>query len=142
MKHLHENIYVGGQISAQDFDALAHAGIKVIINNRPDGEEPGQLSYTEAAKLAEERGMEYHYLPMANGQPLAESTVHDFKAVLDATTDPVFIHCRSGMRSSVIWALGQIPTGTISVDEAIAKAKDAGIPLDNARAMLEAVVPA
>lgn len=142
MKHLHENIYVGGQISAQDFDALAHAGIKVIINNRPDGEEPGQLSYTEAAKLAEERGMEYHYLPMANGQPLPESTVNDFKAVLDATTDPVFIHCRSGMRSSVIWALGQIPTGTITVDEAISKAKDAGIPLDNARAMLESVVPA
>ncbi|GHA01927.1 hypothetical protein GCM10008090_08930 [Arenicella chitinivorans] len=142
MKHLHQNIHVGGQITAQDFDALAQAGIKVIINNRPDGEEPGQLSHADATKLAEERGMEYHYLPMANGQPLPESTVHDFKEVLDATTDPIFIHCRSGMRSTVIWALGQIPAGSITVDEAISKAKDAGIPLDNVRAMLESVVPA
>ena len=43
MKHLYENIYVAGQLLADDFAELAQAGIKVVINNRPDNEEAGQL---------------------------------------------------------------------------------------------------
>ena len=43
------------------------------------------------------------------------------------------------MRSSFIWALGVIPTGKVTVDEAIEKAHAAGVPLGNARAVLESV---
>lgn len=139
MKLLHNNIYVAGQINAFDFDSLKAVGIKTIINNRPDQEEAGQFSSTDAAKLASEHGISYHYLPMANGQPLPATLVADFKAIVDATDDGILVHCRSGMRSSFIWALGQIPAGTISVDEAIEKAHAAGIPLGNARAALESV---
>ncbi|MFT6724458.1 MAG: hypothetical protein ACJARN_001323 [Arenicella sp.] len=139
MKQLHNKLYVGGQINALDFDALKAAGIKTIINNRPDNEEPGQFSSTDANTLANEHGMTYHYLPMANGQPLPPTLVADFKAIIDASDEGVLIHCRSGMRSAFIWALGQIPVGAISVDDAIDKAHAAGIPLGNARAMLESV---
>jgi len=140
MKHLHDNIYVGGQINATDFPKIKDAGISMIINNRPDDEEPGQLSAAEAAQLASEHQLEYHSLPMANGQPLPDNLVHDFKALIEKSKNDnvsVLAHCRSGMRSSFIWALGQIPTGSISVDEAIEKAQAAGIPLANARAVLE-----
>jgi uncharacterized protein (TIGR01244 family) len=139
MKQLHNNLYVGGQITALDFESLKAAGIRTIINNRPDNEEAGQFSSTDAAKLANENEISYHYMPMANGQPLPATLVADFKAVLDATDQGILIHCRSGMRSAFIWALGQIPTGSISVDEAIEKAHAAGIPLGNARAALESV---
>lgn len=137
MKHLHQNLYVGGQINASDFTEFKEAGITVIINNRPDNEESGQLNSTEAELLATEHGMTYHYLPMANGQPLSANLVDDFKAALESTDGGVLAHCRSGMRSSFIWALGQIPTGSVSVDDAIGKAEKAGIPLANARAVLE-----
>ena len=43
------------------------------------------------------------------------------------------------MRSSFIWALGKIADGNISVDQAIEVAAAAGIPLNNARAVLESV---
>lgn len=139
MKLLHKHIYVAGQISALDFESLKSSGIKTIINNRPDNEEPGQFSSHEAAKLAEENGIAYHYLPMANGQPMPPTLVEDFKAIIDTSNEAILVHCRSGMRSSFIWALGQIPDGQITVDDAIEKAQAAGIPLGNARASLESV---
>jgi sulfide:quinone oxidoreductase len=141
MKKLHEQIYVAGQINQVDFEPLKRAGIKTIINNRPDNEEPGQLSSDDAAKLAAENGIAYHYLPMVNGEPLTATLVEDFKTIIEASQGKVLAHCRSGMRSSFIWALGQIPTGQISVDDAIEKAQAAGIPLNNVRAVLESVQP-
>lgn len=141
MKHLHNKIYVAGQISTDDFPALQAAGIKTIINNRPDNEEPGQISAAQASELAQENGIAYHYLPMANGQPMGETLIADFKAVVDNTDEPILAHCRSGMRSSFIWALGQIAADNVSVDEAIDAAQGAGIPLANQRAILESVKP-
>lgn len=139
MKQLHKQIYVAGQINALDFESLTSAGIKTIINNRPDNEEPGQFNSVEAAKLAEQNGITYHYLPMVNGQPMPPTLVADFKTIVESNSEGVLIHCRSGMRSAFIWALGQIPAGNIGVDEAIEKAQAAGIPLGNARAVLESV---
>ena len=141
MKQLFDNIFVAGQINASDFPAMVEAGVKVIINNRPDNEEPGQFSSTDAEQLAKEHGIAYHYLPMANGQPLPENLVNDFKTIVNSTNDPILTHCRSGMRSSFLWALGQIEDGKVGVDQAIDCAQSAGIPLANARAVLESVKP-
>ena len=77
----------------------------------------------------------------ANGQPLPENLVEDFKSIVNATDEPILTHCRSGMRSSFIWALGQIADGKVSVDQAVESAQNAGIPLANARAVLESVKP-
>jgi len=141
MKNLFNNIFVAGQINPSDFPTMVEAGIKVIINNRPDNEEPGQFLSTDAEQLAKEHGIAYHYLPMANGQPLPENLVSDFKAIVNGTDEPILTHCRSGMRSSFIWALGQVEDGKITVDQAVDCAQNAGIPLANARAVLESVKP-
>ena len=140
MKKLFQNIYVSGQLNPDDFKKLADEGIKTIINNRPDDEESGQLEHTRAAQLSADNGIDYHYLPMPNGQPLPPTLIEDFKSVLDNTEQPILAHCRSGMRSSFLWAMGQIPTGKVTVDQAIEAATGAGIPLNNARATLESVV--
>lgn len=139
MKHLYENLFVAGQLSENDFQKLKDAGINTVINNRPDNEEPNQLSATAAADLAEQLGMQYHYLPMANGQPMPADLVAKFKAILEDSQAAVLAHCRSGMRSSFIWALGAISEGSVTVDQAIDAASAAGIPLGNARAALEQV---
>jgi len=137
MKQLHQNLYVAGQISALDFEHIKSSGITTIINNRPDNEEAGQYSSDDAAEVAKQHGIDYHYLPMANGQAMPETLVDDFKRIIDSAEGAVLAHCRSGMRSSFIWALGEIPTGAVTVDQAIEKANSAGIPLGNARAVLE-----
>jgi len=141
MKHLYKNLYVSGQLKACDFEQLSEAGIKTIINNRPDDEEQNQLSAEEAAKLAQQHNINYHYLPMANGQPLPPTLVSDFRTIMQSSEGDVLAHCRSGMRSSFIWALGELPNGEITVDQAINAAQEAGIPLGNARPVLENVAP-
>ncbi len=141
MKKIHDQLYLAGQISLSDLDSFVEAGITTIINNRPDNEEPGQISAEQVAAAAQTLGIDYHYLPMFNGQPLPETLVADFKTALENSKGPVLAHCRSGMRSSFLWALGQIPTGSITVDQAIDAAQAAGIPLANARAVLESVQP-
>lgn len=139
MKHLSDHLYVAGQLNAIDIQQAAAAGIKTIINNRPDDEESGQFSHQDANSLASSLGLDYHYLPMANGQPMPATLVDDFYTVIANTDEPILAHCRSGMRSSVIWAIGQIENGKIDPNQAIAAATAAGIPLENARALLESI---
>ena len=141
MKKINDQLYLAGQISLSDLDSFVEAGIKTIINNRPDNEEPGQLAAEDVRSAAEDLGIEYHHLPMVNGQPLPDTLVSDFKAALENSKGPVLAHCRSGMRSSFLWALGQIPTGSVTVDQAIDAAQAVGIPLGNARQALESVQP-
>lgn len=137
MKKLYDQLYVAGQLTADDFEHIAAAGIKTIINNRPDNEAAEQLGHEPAAKLAAALGMAYHYLPMQNGVPLPPILVEDFRRILNNADAPVLAHCRSGMRSSFIWALGQIAQGNVTVEQAITAASEAGIPLNNVRAILE-----
>ncbi len=139
MRHLHEQLFVAGQISAADIDTLKAEGFTAIINNRPDNEEPGQPSAESIEALAKAAGLKYIHLPMANGQPLPENVVGDFRALVTDSEEKVLAHCRSGMRSSVIWALGAIAAGEVTVDDAINKGAAAGIPLQNVRALLESV---
>ncbi len=141
MKNLHDNLFVAGQINASDFLKFKEAGVTTIINNRPDGEEVEQLSAAQAEELAKKHGINYHYLPMANGQPLPPNLIEEFKSIVAASDGKILAHCRSGMRSSFIWALGAIPDSKVTVDEAIEAAQKAGIPLQNARAVLESVKP-
>lgn len=139
MNKLHDNLLVSKQIQASDFQAIKEAGVTAIINNRPDGEEPGQLSSQEAIELAAQHGIDYHYLPMANGQPLPSDLVSNFRSVLNSNEGIVLAHCKSGMRSSFIWAMGAIADGEVTADQAIEAGQNAGIPLNNARAVLESI---
>ncbi|MCH2192126.1 MAG: TIGR01244 family sulfur transferase [Gammaproteobacteria bacterium] len=139
MKTLYRNILVAGQIDAATIKQLKELGISTIINNRPDGEEPGQLTANEDQVLARVVGVEYLYLPMANGRPLPENLVEDFRNAVDNAEGNVLAHCRSGMRSSFIWALGAIAAGEVDVDQAINAAQNAGIPLQNARSVLQSI---
>ena len=139
MKPLYKNILVGGQIDPSSISQLKELGVSTIINNRPDNEETDQLSAAEARKLANDAGIEYVFLPMANGRPLPENLVEDFRNAVDNAEGNVLAHCRSGMRSSFIWALGAIAAGEVDVDQAINAAQNAGIPLQNARSVLQSI---
>src|SRR5260221_5359356 len=61
---LTDRVTVAPQIAAADFAALAAAGVRTVINNRPDGEELGQLSSAEAARLAAAAGLAYRHIPV------------------------------------------------------------------------------
>jgi uncharacterized protein (TIGR01244 family) len=101
---------VTGRLDRLDIDALAHAGVRTIINNRPDGEDPGQLPAAEARRLAEALGIAYHHIPIT-AATLSRADVDAFAATLRDAPAPVVAHCRSGTRSTLLWALSQMREG-------------------------------
>jgi uncharacterized protein (TIGR01244 family) len=99
-----------GALGRAEIEGLAAAGIKTIVNNRPDGEDPGQLPAAEARRLAEAHGIAYHHIPVT-AQSLARGDVDAFAATLDEAPAPVVVHCRSGTRSTLLWALTRLRAG-------------------------------
>jgi sulfide:quinone oxidoreductase len=104
---------VAGRLDRADVDALARAGVRTIINNRPDGEDPGQLPAAEARRIAEAHGIAYHHIPIT-AATLSRADVDAFAAVLRDAPAPVVAHCRSATRSTLLWALTRMREGANS----------------------------
>jgi sulfide:quinone oxidoreductase len=101
---------VTGRLDRADIDALTRAGVRTIINNRPDGEDPGQLSAAEARQRAAAQGVAYHHIPITAAS-LTRADVDAFAAAVKSAPGPVVAHCRSGTRSSLLWALTRLEDG-------------------------------
>ena len=74
------------------------------MNNRPDGESPGQPKNEDLARVAAELGLNYVYIPVVSGQ-LTQQNVDDFNRVCEDLEGPVLLFCRSGARCTVLWQL-------------------------------------
>lgn len=103
---INESLSVAGQIGKSDIAELAKSGFATIINNRPDNEEPGQLTAAEAEAEAKKRGLEYRYLPIVTGN-ISRAQVAEFQRLLLRSPNPVLAHCRSGTRCYLMWAAGR-----------------------------------
>jgi sulfide:quinone oxidoreductase len=110
LAELAPGLSAAGKLDRADIEALADAGVKTIINNRPDGEDPGQLPAADAKKLAESRGIAYHHIPFT-AATLTKAEVDAFAATLASATGPIVAHCRSGTRSTLVWALTRMREG-------------------------------
>jgi uncharacterized protein (TIGR01244 family) len=100
-----EQFATAPQISPQDMAAIAAHGFHTVINNRPDGEGgPDQPTSATMAQAAQAAGLTYHYLPVISGQ-ITHEQVAQFAELLKAAPGPVLAFCRSGARSTNIWAM-------------------------------------
>lgn len=97
-------VRVAGQIGPQDVAAAREQGVALIVNNRPDGEEPGQPASAEVEAWAREAGLDYAWMPV-RGLP-AEADVRALAARMRSGGD-ILIYCRSGMRSAALWAMAE-----------------------------------
>jgi sulfide:quinone oxidoreductase len=101
---------VTGRLDRSDIEALAHGGVRTIVNNRPDGEDPGQLPAADARHVAKAHGLAYHHIPIT-AATLSRADVDAFAAILRDAPAPVVAHCRSGTRSALLWALSRMREG-------------------------------
>ena len=122
-----DGLSVAPQVTEADIRAAHAAGFRTIINNRPDGEEPGQLPSAEAARLATELGLSYVYLPAT--MPTLEAVAPAFGQALAGSPGPVLAHCRSGTRSTILWALAEAKAGAHNPDAILRIAASAGYDL-------------
>jgi len=121
-----ERLSVSPQISVEDVAGAAREGFGLIINNRPDGEAPGQPTSAEISAAADAAGVAYLYVPVVGAPTLAQAQA--VKAALDEAGGRALAFCRSGTRSINTWALGEAAAGAAS-DELIAAGANAGYDL-------------
>ncbi|KQT58678.1 phosphatase [Methylobacterium sp. Leaf456] len=107
---------VAGQPSPHEIADLGREGVALLINNRPDGEEPGQPGSAAERAAAETAGVGYLDLPVT-GPTITRAAVEDFRAAVAAAPGPVVAHCRSGTRSLTLWALGEVLAGRLRRDD-------------------------
>ena len=131
---LDDHISVAGQLAPEDMAAAAAAGFTTIVNNRPDGEQSGQPAGVEIAAAARAAGLDYHAVPVGH-DGMGRVQVDAMQAALVGAGGPVLAFCRSGTRSTLLWALARSAMGD-DAETLVAKAAAAGYDLSPIRAHL------
>ena len=125
---LADGIQVFGQITKDDIRTAADAGVSVIINNRPDGEEPGQPTNSELASAAAECHIAWIHIPVIPGQMSMVEVEGMIRAIGEA--DGVALaFCRTGTRSTNLWGLAMAASKQLPPGEIMQKAAAAGYDL-------------
>ncbi|WP_428424904.1 TIGR01244 family sulfur transferase [Methylibium sp.] len=117
---------VAPQLAAADMRAIAEAGFRSVICNRPDGEGSDQPVYGEIERSATDQGLQVRYLPAESGKVTDEQGAA-FGALMAELPKPVLAFCRTGMRSTTMWALSQ--AGRMSLPQIIELSSKAGFDL-------------
>lgn len=119
-RKLDDAFTAAGQIQPEDVAEAAAAGYRLVINNRPEGEEPGQPSAADIEVAAQAAGLGYVAIPVDHSG-MRRDQVDAMKAALEQTDGPVLAFCRSGTRSTYLWTLARAEMGDAPA-ELIAKA--------------------
>ncbi|MCJ2131364.1 TIGR01244 family sulfur transferase [Methylobacterium sp. E-045] len=122
---------VSGQPSEAEIADLSTRGFALLINNRPEGEEPGQLGSAAEAAAAEAAGLAYLHLPVT-GPGITHEDIARFREAVEGASGPVLAHCRSGTRSLTLWALSEVLAGRLSRDDILAYGRERGFDLGGA----------
>lgn len=133
-KALTPSLSVSPQLNEADVAQAARDGFRAIIDNRPDGEEPGQLSAVEMQALAASHGLGFAHVPTVGGK-ISDGDVAGMADALMRLDEPVLAYCRTGTRSTTLWALTQ--AGAQPADTLIGIAAGAGYDLSALRPRLE-----
>lgn len=125
-RSLAPDVWAAPQIAFEDLPGIADLGVRLVVNNRPDGEDAGQPSSAEMEAAVRAAGLDYVHAPVA-GMP-GPDAVRAVAAVLEAG-EPVLMYCRSGTRSTVTWALAMRALDRAGPDELREAAANAGYDL-------------
>ena len=134
-RQLDDKMLVSPQIAPEQVAEAAALGVTMIVNNRPDGEAPDQPAGSAIAAAAQAAGIGYRHIPVAGG--FSPEQVQEMADALAASEGKVLAFCRSGTRSSYLWALARAQEGE-PADEIIGKGAAAGYDLTPLRAYLQA----
>jgi uncharacterized protein (TIGR01244 family) len=122
-RKLSDGFTAAPQIQPGDCAELAAMGFGLVVNNRPDFEVPGQPTGAEIEAAAHAAGLGYLAIPVDHSGFSVEQIAALGACLVSAK--PVFAYCRSGTRSTMLWALAEAARGG-DVAAAVAAAAAAG----------------
>lgn len=135
INRLTPDLAAGPQIRPSDVDTIAALGFRSIIGNRPDGESPDQPPFASLEQAAKSRHLETRYIPVIANQ-IGDLDTQKFSEALRELPKPIFAFCRTGTRSTLLWALAN--SESLTPDERIRMAAAHGYDISAFRQKLEA----
>ena len=134
-RQLSPRIFASPQIGLAEVAEAKAQGIGLIINNRPEGESEDQVSGAEIEAAARAAGIAYVAIPVTHAG-FSQPQVTAMAAALASTDGPVLAYCRSGTRSTLLWALAEASRGE-SPDALASAAAAAGYDVGPVRAVMD-----
>jgi uncharacterized protein (TIGR01244 family) len=133
-------LYVAGQPAADDWRALADAGVRTVINLRTAGELEGRDERAEV----EAAGLRYVEIPVAGAGGITAENATALNAALaagGADGQGVLLHCASGNRAGGLLAVALQQQG-VPADQALQQGRVAGMRSTETRARAVMGLPA
>ena len=127
IRQLDDKMMVSGQLTPDQVAGLKDQGVTLLVNNRPDDEDPGQPQSSDMEAAAKAAGIEYRHIPIRYG--IGPSDVEAMRMALHETGEgKLLAYCRSGNRSTLAWAVARREDGA-DPDELRSCAEAAGFNL-------------
>lgn len=134
-RRLTENVLVSPQLALSDIEQAAALGVGMIVNNRPDGEDPAAPQGDAIAAAAAAAGLNYVAIPIGHAG-FSAPQIDAMIAAMEQAEGPILAYCRSGTRSTLLWALAAAKQG--EAPDAIARtAAQAGYDVSPIRPMID-----
>jgi uncharacterized protein (TIGR01244 family) len=115
IRQLDDRALVSGQIRPEEVTEFAARGVTMLVNNRPDGEEPGQPLAGDIEQAAAQAGIAYRFIPIIRGIGPADVDAM-LEAMRQAGEGPMLAFCRTGNRSALTWALAVREEGAAAAE--------------------------
>lgn len=135
-RKIDDKTYASPQITLAEVAYAKALGIGLIINNRPEDESDDQTPGPDIEAAARAAGMAYIAIPVTHAGFSMPQVDAMEQALAQAGDAPVLAYCRSGTRSTLLWALAQAKAG-LSPDDIAAKAAGAGYDIAPIRATVD-----
>ena len=109
-RKLSDAVLASPQIGLDEVAEAKALGVALIVNNRPEGESDDQTPGAEIEAAAAAAGIGYVAIPVTHAG-FSEPQVKAMAQALQGAGGPVLAYCRSGTRSTLLWALAEASRG-------------------------------
>ena len=134
-KKLTDAVLVAEQVVAADMAKAKEAGVTLVVNNRPDGEAADQPAGADIEAAAKACGLDYQAIPVS-GAGFGLPQIEAMREALDSAQGKVLAFCRSGTRSTMLWAMAEAKAGR-DIDAIASEASAAGYDTSPIRPTME-----
>ena len=136
-RRLSPDMLASPQIGLADISEAKALGVTLIVNNRPEGESDDQTPGDAIEAAAREAGIGYLAIPVTQAG-FSHPQVEAMAEALRRTDGPVLGYCRSGTRSTLLWALARASLGD-RPEALAAAAANAGYDVGPVRPAMDAL---
>jgi len=123
IRKITDELSVAPQVHADDVSAIAAAGFRAVICNRPDGENSDQPCCGDIEAAVKALGMAWRMQPVRSGG-VTQADADAFGTLMAELPKPVLAYCRSGTRCTALWCLSE--AGKRPLPDILARARSAG----------------